>query len=83
MPNLGQNIKIYSVSIHIVGLYGQMGEKTIRKKSVKNGPKKSAIGPIFGRSRSKNGSFGLKIDTDRLFGVQVNGKCQKKLKKKP
>ena len=83
VPNLGQNIKIYSVSIHIVGLYGQMGEKTIRKKSVKNGPKKSAIRPIFGPSRSKNGSFGLKIDTDRLFGVQVNGKCPKKLKKKP
>ena len=59
-----------------------MGEKIIEKKSVKNGPKKSAIGPIFGPSRSKNGSFGLKIDTDRLFGVQVNGKCPKKLKKK-
>jgi len=59
-----------------------MGEKIIGKKSVKNGPKKSATRPIPGPSRPKNGSFGLKIDTDRPFGVQVNGKCQKKLKKK-
>ena len=28
VPNLGQNIKIYSVSIHIVGLYGRMGDKS-------------------------------------------------------